>query len=124
MTDIIVPALLFTMIAAIVLGTTFFSHQTRIRKYRIIEKMIDQGQTVSPELLESLGKSGSFEKGGNTAFGHAVFQILTGIGLSVFFWAMHVSVGVPSFLIAIGVFPFVNGLARLLAILYENRLPN
>ena len=122
MTSILVPFMFFATIVAIVLGSIYFSHQSRVQKYKVIEKMLDHGQTLTPDMLESLNKAIiSGDKPNQAPFGQAVFQILIGIGLAVFFWAMSVSAGTPSFLIAVGVFPFVIGLARLITVFYEKR---
>lgn len=122
---VLIPFMFFATIVAIVLGSLYYSNQARIRKYKLIEQMIAQGQNVTPELLDSLGKN--IEPAGKetrTPFGHAVYLVLIGAGLAVFFWAMYFCENTPGFLIAVGIFPFVTGVSRLIAILYEKRPSN
>jgi hypothetical protein len=118
--DMFVPLAFFGTVLAIVVVSLYYTHKNRTAKYRLVEKLLEQGQNLTPEMLENIGKSlGSGDKVNASAFGNAVSQILIGIGLAVFFWALTSYTGAPYFLIAIGVFPFVIGLSRLITIFYE-----
>ena len=123
--NLIMPIVFFGTVLAIVISCLYFRYKNRTAKYRLIEKMMEQGQTLPPEALESLSKSfGQSEKSPRSDFGSAIYQILIGVGLAVFFWALCAYTHAPYFLIAIGVFPFVIGLARLITIFYDKRPSN
>lgn len=120
--NLIVPLVFFITILAIVVVSLYFSHKNRAEKYRLIEKLLDRGETLTPELLTSINQTLATEdRNRSSGFGNAIHQIFIGIGLAVFFWALTRYTGAPYFLIAIGIFPFVSGLARLITILYEKR---
>jgi hypothetical protein len=118
--DLITPMFFFGTVLAIVVVSLYYTHKNRTAKYRLVEKLLEQGQTLTPEMLENISKSlGSGDKVNVSAFGSAVYQIMIGIGLAVVFWALTSYTCAPYFLIAIGVFPFAIGLSRLITILYE-----
>lgn len=108
------------MIVFIVKITSFRRHQLKVR---LIEKMIEQGQNITPEVLDRLGVGNDCKptKLPGNPLGHGVYLILIGIGLATFFGVMSMNLGTPYFLAAIGVFPLAIGLARVITILYENR---
>lgn len=121
--DLLMPLIFFGTVLAIVVCSLYFSHKNRVEKYRLIDKLLERGDALSPEMLESIGKTiDPGEKASpNNRFGAAVMQVMIGIGLAVFFWALTSYTGAPYFLIAIGVFPFVVGVARLIAFFYEKK---
>jgi dolichol kinase len=123
-------AVFWGFILLIVLITSFFRHQSRKAKYRLLEKLADKGQTLSPELLGSLTSNNirDYERFSNP-IGSGIFLMCIGIALAVFFWALggggnffH-GENVPNWLPVLGIFPFMIGLARLLSSLTDRRPP-
>jgi hypothetical protein len=114
---------IFGGIVLIVLIASFFGYLNRQSKQKLIEKLIDKGQSLSPEILASIGNG----KHRTNSVGHAVYLMLLGIALAIFFWAMTGYGGfgpfghAPSFLPAIGLFPFIIGLSQLIGLAFEKR---
>jgi hypothetical protein len=123
-------AVFWIVILLIVIVTSFFRHQSRTAKYRLMEKLAEKGQTLSPELLGSLasGNVRDYERFANP-IGSGIFLMCIGIALAIFFWALggggnfFQGEHVPNWLPVIGIFPFMIGLARLLSALTDRRPP-
>jgi hypothetical protein len=104
---------------------SFFKFLSRRSKYRLLEKLAEKGQSLSPELLANLTNGGNGrapeEKNPITS---GIFLVCIGIALAVFFWAMQGG-GIPlidgNWLPVIGIFPFMVGLARLLGAVFGKR---
>jgi hypothetical protein len=117
-------AVFWGAIVLIVLVSSYFSHRARLAKYKMMETLAEKGQTLSPELLASLGNGGRHR---NSVQG-GIFMMCIGVAIAVFFWAMG-GAGNPfagehiSWLAVIGIFPFMVGLAKLLGSLSEKRPP-
>ena len=111
-------ALIFWLaIVAIVTVAVFFTHRSRMAKYRMLETLAEKGQQISPELLAKIGNGGGSKEKNPVQSG--IYLMCIGIALAVFFWALTGG-GNPfmgehvSWLPVIGIFPFMVGLARLL----------
>jgi len=115
---ILVPFFVCVMLGLLVKG--FFSYGNRQSKIHLIEKLLDKGTPLTPELLESINNISASSTTKRTPISNAVYLILLGLGLAVFFWAMSSS-GAPVWLAAIGVFPVVLGLSRLVGIFFDHR---
>ena len=106
--------------------SSLFRYLTRSSQHRMLEKLAEKGQTLSPELLSSLGNGSDRENRRGGAVQSGIFLMCIGIALAIFFWAMG-GAGNPfigehiSWLAVIGIFPFMIGLARLLGGLTERR---
>lgn len=107
---------IFMGVAAIVFISSFFGYIKRRDRANLIEKLIDKGQTLSPDILASITDSKGHPRVGGV--GAAVSLILTGIALGVFFWAMG-DYGVPNFLPFVGLFPIAAGVARLIGLVFD-----
>ena len=113
-------------IVLIVFMYYLFSHLRRTSKYRMIERLAEKGQTISPELLASVGNGNRRDDRQRNPIQSGIFLMCIGIALAIFFWAMG-GAGTPfigehiSWLAVIGIFPFMIGLARLLGGLTERR---
>jgi len=111
-------------IVLIVFVTFFFISINRRAKYRMLEKFAEKGQPIPPEFLRGsrveidVGPDNDWKNGNPIASGISLMCI--GIALALFFWAMQ-GWGNPftgedvGWLPAIGLFPFMTGLARLLS---------
>ncbi len=118
-------------IVLIVVVSSFFRHQSRVAKYKMIEKLAEKGQTISPELLHnvSIGIGNGREFYHRSPIQSGIFLMCIGIALAVFFWALggggnfFQGEHVPNWLPVIGIFPFMVGLARLLGGLTDRRPP-
>lgn len=104
---------------------SFFKFLSRRSKYRLLEKLAEKGQSLSPEMLANLtGGGGSRAAEEKNPITSGIFLMCVGIALAVFFWAMQGG-GIPladgNWLAVIGIFPFMVGLARFLGGLFERR---
>lgn len=112
MEDILVPIALFAMIAAIVLGAFYAGIAKQRARIRAIEKIVDSGQTLTPELLKTIEQALGAKDVNSSPLTRGVQQILVGVALSVFFYLGYLSEHMPLFLVAVGLFPFASGVAQ------------
>ena len=121
------PVFIFWAAAVlIVFIVLFFVSINRRAKYRMLEKFAEKGQPIPPEFLRGgrvdVGRDGDWRNGSPIASG--ITLMCTGIALALFFWAMQ-GWGNPfagehiGWLPAIGLFPFMTGLARLLSAAFD-----
>ena len=109
-------------IVLFVLIGNYFGYKTRVSKHRMMEKLAEKGQTLSPELLASLGNG---DERINPVTG-AIFMLLMGVALAVFLWCMTDNASfwnehLPNWLPVIGIFPFIIGLSRLIGMIFEKK---
>jgi hypothetical protein len=115
-------------IVLIVFMSFLFGHLRRSSKYRMIERLAEKGQTISPELLASVSNGNGRGERHHSPIQSGIFLMCIGIAIAVFFWAMNGG-GNPfmgehvTWLAVIGIFPFMVGLARLIGGLMERRPP-
>jgi len=109
-------------IVAIVVVGNFFSYRTQASRHRMIETLAEKGQPIPPDLLS--GRQYDYRY--RSPIQSGIFLMCIGIALAVFFWAMTSSGApfedrgdMPRWLPVIGIFPFMVGLARLLAGLFD-----
>jgi O-antigen/teichoic acid export membrane protein len=122
-------AIFWGAIVAVVFFSSFFRYRERAHRYRAIEKMAEAGQAVPPEMLYSRHRD---YRDDHRYYGSPIWHGLTlmfiGVALFLFFWAMTGGGNyfdgehVPHWLPFVGIFPFMIGLARFLAGLF-NRPP-
>lgn len=121
-----IVAIFWIAIVLIVFFSVFFSYRERTSRYRMIEKLADKGQPIPPELLAN-GRDGYYRYGYRygSPIRSGIFLMCIGVALAVFFWAMtgggNLFEGdrMPNWLPFIGIFPFMTGLARLLAGIFD-----
>lgn len=125
--DVWAVAILWTAIVAIVFVGCFFSYRERTSRHRMIETLAEKGQQIPPELLTNgRGGYGSAWKY-NRPIQSGIYLMCVGVALAVFLWAINgggnVFEGdhVPGWLPFVGIFPFMVGLARLLAGIVDRR---
>jgi Domain of unknown function (DUF6249) len=119
-------AIFWLAIVIIVFMACFFSYRERESRHRMIETLAEKGQQIPPELLTNGRGYGSGWRYGN-AIQSGIFMMCIGVALAVFLWALsgdgnvfegsREAGGLPF----VGIFPFMVGLARLLAGILERR---
>jgi hypothetical protein len=114
-------------IVLFVLIGSYFRYKTRSSQHRMMERLAEKGQTLSPELLASLSQSNG--DGHKNPVSGAIILMFIGIAIAVFFWALggggNLFEGehIPNWLPVIGIFPFAIGLGRLVGMIFEKRPP-
>jgi hypothetical protein len=122
------PAVILMVIFGGVLGILFiimlFQFLARRSRYRMIETLAERGQTLTPEMLAGITNSGG--NGSKNPIVSGIFLMCIGFGLTIFFWA---TTGFQDLLhggampTAIGIIPFMVGLARVLGAVFGGREP-
>src|SRR6201996_2802078 len=137
---LLVSAIFWGAIVLIVLISNFFGYRERASRHRAIERLAEKGQPIPPELLNGNGRGyyGDSRRGGWRRYSLAggIYMMCVGIALFVFLWAMTTGAfnsffggdhdihwGGPGWLPFVGIFPFMIGLSRVLAYLFD-RPPN
>jgi hypothetical protein len=110
-------------ILLLVFFVLFFSYLNRRAKYRMIERLAEKGQPLTPEMLSGI-TNGSGGKGDKNPVTSGIFLMCIGVALAIFFWGLD-GFQMPwnggDFLPVIGIFPFMVGLARVLGARAERR---
>lgn len=115
-------------IVLLVFISGLFRYLTRSSQHRMLERLAEKGQSLSPELLASIG-NGRDREYRHSGVQSGIFLMCIGIAIAVFFWAMSGGgglfhgIGTPSWLPVVGIFPFMIGLARLLGGFTDRRPP-
>lgn len=109
--------------------SSLFGYLERRSRYRAIEKIVEKGQPVPPELFTRM----PYDRR-NWHYHHpaasGIFLMCIGVALAVFLWALEgggdvITNGhIPNWLPVIGIFPFMVGLARLLGASFDRPPPN
>ncbi|GAA0537671.1 hypothetical protein FHS83_003480 [Rhizomicrobium palustre] len=121
------PVFIFwASVVLIVFFVSFFGYLGRRNKYRLLEKLAESGKTIPPELLQSLDSKLPSMKGMDpNPVASGITLMCIGVALIVFFWAFNgfnnpFTTG-DAWFIAIGIFPFMIGLARVLGAVVGRR---
>ena len=132
---LIISLIFWGAIVLIVFLGNFFSYRERTSRHRVIEKLVDKGQPVPPELLNGNGR-GYYRDGyrggryGNP-LSSGIYLMCIGVAIAVFLWAMTGGLnwfgdndnfgfhGGPNWLPFVGIFPFMIGLSRVIAYLFD-----
>ena len=122
-------AIFWIAIAVMSVGGAFFSHRSRVAKYKMMETLAEKGQSLpsnlTPELLDAVGR----DERNRSPVQSGIFLICIGIAIAVFFWAMggggnfFEGEHIPNWLPVLGIFPFMVGVARLIGGLTRKRPP-
>jgi hypothetical protein len=115
-------------IVALVFFGSFFRYLERTSRHRMIERLAEKGQPIPPEFMSS--PRDEVRRHLHYRYRHPIqsgIQLMcVGIALSVFMWAMTgggnlfpAEHGVPNWLVFVGIFPFMLGLARVLGGLFD-----
>jgi len=107
--------IIWSAILLLIFIIMFFNYLSKRSKYRMIERLAERGQTLTPEVLS--GISNGHSKTDKNPVSSGIFLMCIGVALAVFFWAFEGG-GIPfdhgNWFIVIGIFPFMVGLARVL----------
>lgn len=120
-------AIFWIAIVAIVFMTCFFNYRERSSRHRMIETLAEKGQAIPPELLTSDRGYGHHSWRYGSPIQSGIYLMCIGVALALFFWAMTGGGNFfdgdrgPSWLPFVGIFPFMVGLARLLAGILDRR---
>lgn len=116
-------------IVAIVVTVFVFAYMKTRAKYRLLEKLAEKGQPLTPEMLASINVKANWKSDEySNPIGSGITLMCIGIALAVFFYALQ---GFPNiflgehmnFLPAIGIFPFMTGLGRILSVIFTGKPP-
>ena len=117
-------AIFWIAIVVIVFMSQFFSYRERTSRHRMIETLAEKGQPIPPDFLGN-------DRGHGWRYSNpiqsGICMMCIGIALAVFLWAMNGGGNVfdgdhaPGWLPFVGIFPFMIGLARVLAGILEHR---
>lgn len=131
---LLVSAIFWGAIVLIVFVTNFFGYRERASRHRAIERLAEKGQPIPPELLSGNGRG--YRDGPRDwrrySLSGGIYMMCIGIALFVFLWAMTTGDfnaffggdndfhwGGPGWLPFVGIFPFMIGLSRVLAYLFD-----
>jgi len=113
-------------IICFVLIGSYFKYKTRESEHRMLERLAEKGQTISPDLLSNIGRDDQIRSG----IRPGIILMCVGVALAVFFWAMNGANGmfvstehVPNWLPVVGIIPFMVGVALFFTGLFERRPP-
>lgn len=114
--------IIWVAILLLIFIVMFFNFLSKRSKYRMIERLAERGQALTPEILSGIANGHSRSERGPIASG--IFMICIGVALMLFFWALEGG-GMPmtngNWLWVIGIFPFMIGVARLLGAVFDKR---
>jgi hypothetical protein len=121
-------AVIWGAILLLVFIVSLFTYLGRRSKYRMLERLAEKGQTLSPEMLASLGSLGNgHNANGKNPLTSGIMLMCIGVALTIFFWAttdfedlLHGG-AMPT---VIGIIPFMVGLARVISARIDRRDSN
>jgi hypothetical protein len=125
---ILVTAIFWIAIALIAVAASFFSYLSRTARYRMLQSLAEKGQPLPPELLANLAELDT-RGGPRQSLRGGIVLVCIGVALAFFFWAMTGGGGFDgpirgvSWLPAVGVFPFMVGVALLLIAVFDRHPP-
>lgn len=108
----------FAAIAVPICLLLYFGHRAGVETQLTVRKAIEQGQQLSPEILERLSEGGSSPDRDRR---RGVIGIAIGIGLAILGFLMVEDLGIGLGVVGIGALPFVIGLAYLALSIFFRR---
>ena len=118
--DFGVVALFWIAVLAIIFVVSFFRYRERTSRYRAIETLAEKGHQIPPDMLNGRYR----DRYNGSPIWSGVTLMCCGIAIFIFFWAMtgggnYFNGEMPNWLPFVGIFPFMIGLARLLAGIFD-----
>jgi hypothetical protein len=107
--EFMIPIVSVISVAAVLSLVFYFRYKTRSTTQQTIRTALDKGQTLTPEIIESLGQP---KRPPNADLRLGLIWIAVGLGCGAFGFILGEEDAVRPFL-AIGAFPFIIGLAYL-----------
>ena len=118
-----VVVIFWVAVVLIVFLGNFFSYRERVSRHRMIETLAEKGQPIPPEYMGNGGRYYSWRY--TNPVGSGIYLMCVGVALFVFLWAFTGG-GNPfggeyrhDWLPFVGIFPFMVGLGRMLAGLFD-----
>ncbi|MBV8976052.1 MAG: hypothetical protein JO261_01445 [Alphaproteobacteria bacterium] len=116
--------IMWVAIVIVVVVVNYFSFKSQQSRHRLMETLAEKGQTIPPDFMIA----GRGYHRVHSPIQSGLFLMCIGIALAVFFWAMNGGGNLfeahghmPNWLPAVGIFPFMVGLARFLGGLFDRR---
>ena len=110
MNEIMIPITLFICIAAVLFGFFYYSAKAKAEQQKTLQQLIENGQTLSPELVASIAKP---NPSNNTAKDFSRGVLLISLSVAILFYGWVALAGELEF-IGLAAFPFAIGFAFLL----------
>jgi len=124
-TPAVVLIIIMTGIVGLIFVVMLFKYLGRRSRYRMIERLAEKGQPLTPEMLAGLS-NGHNDPANRSPITSGIFLMCIGFALAIFFWAttgFQNLLGGGAMPTAIGVIPFMVGLARVLGAVFDRREP-
>ena len=125
-TPVAILGIIFGSVIGVIFVVMLFKYLGRRSRYRMIERLAEKGQPLTPEMLAGLS-NGHNDPVNRSPISSGIFLMCIGFALTIFFWAttdfqdlLHGG-AMPT---VIGVFPFMIGLARVIGAVADRRDPN
>jgi len=122
-----VVAIFWIAVVLIVFFGSFFSYRERVSRHRMIETLAEKGQPIPPEYF---ARSRRYYGRYGSPIGSGIYLMCVGVALFVFLWAMtgggypfDTEFGSHNWLPFVAVFPFMVGVGRVLAGLFDRPPP-
>ena len=109
--SVMVPIILFIAIAVVLCIYFYLRHRTSQSVQETVRTAIEQGQQLTPEILERLGQTPQRAKSKNSDLRRGVILIAAGLGIAAF--GALTGQFRPGAALAIGSLPFLIGIAYL-----------
>ncbi|ANO50242.1 DUF6249 domain-containing protein [Woeseia oceani] len=109
MSEELIPVVMFIMIGVVITTAFYFKHRTRAEIQKTVRVVLEKGQELSPELLDSLGEP---KKSGNHDLRRALVFMALALATATFGYLLNEE-DVAEKLVAIAMFPFFISLAYL-----------
>ena len=114
MIDIIIPIVLFIAIAVVLCLYFYWRHRTSQSIQETVRTAIEQGQQLTPEILDRLGQAPRRAKSQNSDLRRGVILITIGLGIAAFVaWSGQFHTRTPLLPLAFGSLPVLLGIAYL-----------
>jgi len=109
-----IPMVMFIAIAVVLCVFFYMRHRTREAVQKTVQTAIEQGQELTPEILDRLGQAPQRRTSDNekTDLRRGVILISVGLGIAAFVALVHEE-GTLGPAIGIGLLPFLIGVAYL-----------
>jgi len=109
MNEVMIPIILFICVGAVIWSFLFYSAKSKAEQQKTLQQLIENGQTLSPELVASIAKP---NPSNNTDKDFSRGILLVSFSVAIMFYGWLALEGEPEF-IGLAAFPFALGAAFL-----------